>query len=60
MGFNRVIGLRERLNDKCQFLLTPVQIIECTRHSTLIEDGGGAFGDGIAKLEPSMGGVEGF
>ena len=61
MRFNRVIGLWKRFNDRCEFLLTPAQIIECTRHSTLIEDrGGGAFWDGIAKLEPSMGVVKGF
>jgi hypothetical protein len=60
MGFNRIIGPWERLNDECQFLLTLVQVIECTRHSTLVENGSVAFRDRIPKFEPAMGVVKGF
>ena len=46
------------LYDRSQFPFAPVQLIERTRHGTLIKDGSGAFCYGIAKLEPAMGVVE--
>ena len=60
MRFNRIIGMRGRLDDMCKFLLTATQIIECTRDGTLIKNGSGAFCYGIAKLEPSTGVVKGL
>src|ERR1700732_128420 len=59
MCFKRFIGLRAGLNGSSQLLLTPVEIIERTRHRALIKDGS-AFCYGFAKVKPATGVVKGL